>query len=217
MDFLACGEERKPWPAGTTLGDIVTSESYLRIWTFIATHGERHHFDKKLDDRLGKKLMHGRCIQQALSDASHAPPPGRAFGYVEGLCSRAFLSLHAWAVLQNSRHSLVVDRTWDLSGAPAEHIRYYGVMFDPDFFEWIWHHQRINDGVNESVTLPYLNTGACCMTYRPLLEGKVAAYPIKDGDREAAMSSLHDFTWAVHNIMEYRKEQKNGRSQADPE
>ena len=43
MDFLACGEERKPWPAGTTLGDIVTSESYLRIWTFIATHGERHH------------------------------------------------------------------------------------------------------------------------------------------------------------------------------
>lgn len=46
------------------------------------------------------------------------------------------------------------------------------------------------------------------MTYRPLLEGRVAAYPIKDGDRKAAMESLHDFAWAVHNCIEHRKEKK---------
>ena len=73
-----------------------------------------------------------------------------------------FISLHTWALLQSSRHSHVVNRTWELTDVPPEYVRYYGVQFDP----------------------------------------------IKDGDREAAVESLHDFAWAVHNCIEHRKEKK---------
>lgn len=44
-----------------------------------------------------------------------------------------FISLHTWALLQSSRHSHVVNRTWELTDVPPEYVRYYGVQFDPDF------------------------------------------------------------------------------------
>lgn len=188
---------------GTTYGAVLESESFLRLWTFIVTHGERFTFKKSLDATIGRKKMHGACIWQSLDQSSlwirNKPTELKILDYAEGLSSFAFVTLHAWNVLQSSRHSFVIDATWEIPDDVKDYVWYQGVVFEREFFDWVRNEQTQN---RYKHTLPYLKTGACCLTYQPLLEGRLDEYRIRDGDRDRAIDVLHNFADCIPGIRE---------------
>ena len=123
-----------------TWGDVLLSDEFLEMWTFIHAHGERHHFCRKTDDQVKPKKMHGRCIMQARGDVKfyneeHVRNTGAwgiaALEYCEGISNVSVRSLHAWAIARTSRHAKVFDRTWNVCPSiPEEHVWYQGVPFD---------------------------------------------------------------------------------------
>lgn len=185
----------------TTYYNILFSEAYLRLWTFLIAHGEKHNFCPNLDKNLPAKRMHGKCIMEAAVQSElwleRKPIKHNILDYAEGLCSYKFLSLHAWNVLSSNRHSTVIDLTWEIPKNIAKHVWYQGVIFSREFFDWI-RNEQVQSGYKD--TLPYLASGSCCLTYKPLLEGKISDYPIKDGDRDKAASMLQDLFDSIMDI-----------------
>lgn len=109
----------------TTYYNILFSEGYLRLWTFLVAHGEKHNFCPILDKNLPNKRMHGKCIMEAATQSDiwleRRPTETKILDYAEGLCSYKFLSLHAWNVLSSNRHSHVIDLTWEI---PKNIVKY---------------------------------------------------------------------------------------------
>lgn len=185
----------------TTYYNILFSEAYLRLWTFLVAHGEKHNFCPKLDTGLPRKRMHGKCIMEAATQSElwleRKPTDTKILDYAEGLCSYKFLSLHAWNVLSSNRHNHVIDLTWEIPKDIAKYVWYQGVVFSREFFNWV-RNEQVQAGYKD--TLPYLKTGSCCLTYKPLLEGKISEFPIKDGDRDRASSMLQDLFDSIMDI-----------------
>lgn len=125
------------------------------------------------------------------------PTNSKILDYAEGICSYKFLSLHAWNVLTSNRHATVVDLTWKIPKSVAKHVWYQGVAFTREFFDWV-RNEQVQSSYRD--TLPYLKSGSCCLTYKPLLEGKISDYPIKDGDREKAASMLQGLFDSIMDI-----------------
>ncbi len=74
--------------------------------------------------------------------------------------------------------------------------RYAGVEFDTDFVHWL---RKVQEK-NPSDILPYLGGhGRSCLTYRPLLDGKLADYPIYEEDQEGVIGELIEFLCPVEN------------------
>jgi hypothetical protein len=199
---------------GTTWGTIADHPEFRQMWAFLHAHGERFIFDRKLDTSMGKKEMHGKCIMEAhvnrLVWQEKAPDSLKERMlkmYAEGLSSVSPTCLHAWNVLHSTRHAKVFDRTWEVDADIEEKdVWYQGVLFDEELFEWVRFKQRA-EGFQS--TAPYLTEGCCVLTYKPLLDGTFADYPMRDEDYEASFESLVKFIDASMRVGEIQYANRN--------
>ena len=164
---------------GLSMRDMIFSNEYMRMIRFLLVHGDRHYWCPNLNSKFTPR-KNQRCIANSVNGVKHLRELGAKLfehtEYAEGLCSEHPLALHAWNVCRTGRHNLALDTTWEISSADPI---YLGAVFDRDFFDWA---RRKQHEVNLTQTLPYLNSGCCCLTYKPLLEGKVADYPMPAND-----------------------------------
>lgn len=198
---------------GLLLSDVFCSDDFLRMWTFLCTHGHSYTALNKFVKE--QEVKHeGKCISWASTIVDYYNKehrlPDKYFPkmqYVEGVNTQEPLSLHAWAGMETQRHHLCFDITRPLELHLNHLIEYKGVPFDLEFFDWVREAQRKNGKVD---TLPYLlGQGVSCLTYKPLLEGKVNQYPIKDGDQEAAIQLLEPFVNKWRGWVEGKVEERN--------
>lgn len=182
---------------GMTYRDIFLTTHYIRFWTFLHKYGERFHLCKKTNDAtLEYKGEMGHCIHNSLMICKHYNEflderniNDTRIHYVEGLSSERPLSLHAWNVRVDSRHARILDYTWTIE---REDVWYQGIMFNTDFYKEINKRQYKENFRN---TLPYLSTGASCLTYKPLVYGEIDGFRIKEDDIDEAMVSLEQFIY----------------------
>ena len=112
--------------------------------------------------------------------------------YTEGVTLLEPCILHAWLTIENNRHTYAIDPTRKFKQDELDLETYYGVPFELEFLEDIRSRQIKNNFVD---TLPYLrcnNNGISCsvLTYKPLIQGKLAEYPIYKSDIEETYFDL---------------------------
>lgn len=150
------------------------------------------------------KRNDGRCIRGSLMYVKHFKDKVSSYKpfdegevlYAEGVTSIAPISLHAWNVIHNARHQLVMDSTWSIKHLDPQDVWYHGVIFDPEFFEDIWLRQKEQRGLT---SLPYLKSGYSILTCHELLNGQFDEYPITLEDCWNAIESIVPFRIAAVN------------------
>lgn len=174
--------------------DIYFEPNFLRLWTFIFKYGNVRQLNPVTQAKI-EAFNHGRCIGTSMALQEYYFDNTDlhtlyASSYVEGITNYAPINLHAWNNITSSRHEYAVEFTRDIDSELLKTARYAGVEFDIEFVHWL---RKVQDK-NPSDILPYLvNNGKCCLTYRPLLDGKLKDYPIYEEDIVEAFNSIVEF------------------------
>lgn len=174
----------------------VNSKSFILFHTFLNKYGELGKLHKTQHQLEISEYAKGRCIgatklycevfkeglekmsYKRFNNIEHVKPTGLP-KYTEGITDYCNNTLHAYLTLEGSRHNYVLDPTRELDKDAIENSIYIGVSFELEFLDWVQKAQYKNGLVD---TLPYLNSGCCVLTYRPLLEGKISEFPIHNDD-----------------------------------
>lgn len=197
-----------------SIRDLLYTSGFIRLWAFIHKYGERYVVTSSVENSI-KPMRHpdnvGRCIFTArqysdecneIIDKNKNRP---SYEYVEGFLTYSPFTLHAWCGARSPRHNNLLDFSREPKLISSD-FSGYGVSFDKEFFYEL---RRIQEK-NPSDILPYIRgyqrpNGMSCLTYRPLLEGKVKAYPLTGDDIDAALTTIGSIAQEYIQIHEQLK------------
>lgn len=182
-----------------SMNELAYSELFLSLWTLIYKYGKTYYTastgNKHLVDHVG------HCIRTSLEAVASIREDNIPVNYVEGFTSGSPFSIHAWVSGPDNRHDIALDFTRPVHPDNRLHERYFGIEFEPEFFDHIWH---IQDKDPRTV-LPNLSSGKCVLTYAPLYSGRFPGYEFNQDDFEEAIEHLH-IVAEGHNECDFEKD-----------
>lgn len=166
------------------MAELVHTEKFLCLWTLLHKYGKVYHTplvsNKHIVDRVGQ------CIRTSLAAVSTIREDGMTASYVEGITCSSPFSIHAWVSGPDSKHDIALDFTRPVHPDNRLHDRYFGIEFEPDFFDYIYGLQE----KDPRSILPNLTSGKCILTYEPLYGGKFPGYEFNQDDFDESLEHL---------------------------
>ena len=185
--------------------DIFFSRGFIKLWALIYKHGERMTLNNVIQEAI-EPVNQGRCIMHSrhnvINNASLLRNQYRDYHYCEGITNQSCLSLHAWNAMSNTRHYIAIEETRGFLLDLIPLSWYQGIVFDIDFLDWCRTVQHKNKGKD---TMPYLSSGYSCLTYKPLLDGKLAQYRMDVEDYKESLEQLIKFAQSADLLYKRRK------------
>ena len=167
-----------------SMNQLVFSEKFLSLWTLIHKYGKVYYTSPPGNKHMVDKV--GECIRTSLDAVAAIREDGMIANYVEGFTASSPFSIHAWVSGPDNKHDTALDFTRPVHPDNRLHERYFGIEFEPEFFDRIWHMQD----KDPRTILPNLKSGKCILTYAPFYSGQFPGYEFNQDDFDEAIEHL---------------------------